>query len=441
MNLLCLCDSNSAIEIIKKVKADNYYFIYADQKDSKEEEFLSLIKKMKNVTIYRYLEIVQGEIYLNLDWNTIPPLSRNTIEAMSYCETETFLQYERIDKIKNNHLYDIRKKIYMDDLRYWCYIIDSCKISLFYRNGMPHEGFDNIIYYLCKIKKIPTFLFNIFQPDLGYLATEVRDHFPRIKKEIAILQKEFKDVSEDKIKLNPILKKIADEHWLKQKPSILPVVIPESKKKLNKKRFKTYSSFIEYYRQHCIKPNLNQSYILFPLHYQYEATTNPMAGAFANQFLISEILSKTNLPIYIREHPYFSKNRSIEYYETLLKMKNINFISSDEDIYELIDNAFAIATATGTVGWEAIMRKKPVLMFGYTYYQYSSGVYQIDNLQECMRAIKHIETKFIPNKKNIYIFLKALEKYLFYHAFLTDPFSITTLVEALNKNIIEEGIC
>ncbi len=436
MNMLCFCNTKMAIEIINQVKADIYHIIYTG--DITELLLLKQNKKI-NIVLYNNHEVVSEEYYQNINWNDISPLSRGIIEDLSYCEVETLKQYERTRNVDYS-LYDTRKNLYMNNLRYWNHIIDYNNIDVFYREDVPHLSTDNIIYHLCKIKQIPIFLSFPFYPNLGYLARGVKDHLPNIVNEMKILQEKMIKIPENDIQLNNnILKEIVDLHWNKKIPSILPVVVPISQEKKNKKRIKKFKIAFDYYQSNCIKINLNKPYILFPLHYQYEATTSPMAGVFADQLLVAEILSKIGLPIYVREHPRFSRNRSIEYYETLLKMNNINFISSDEDIYELIDNAFAIAALTGTAGWEAAMRGKPVLMFGYNFYQYIPEVYQIDSLEMCLVAIKDIESNFSPNKKNIYIFLKVLEEYLFpFICKENDQESIINTALMLNKIIKEE---
>ena len=47
------------------------------------------------------------------------------------------------------------------------------------------------------------------------------------------------------------------------------------------------------------------------------------------------------------------------------------------DSFPLIANSKAVATVTGTVGWEAMVRRKPVLVFGLSWYEKYAGVLKI----------------------------------------------------------------
>ena len=87
-------------------------------------------------------------------------------------------------------------------------------------------------------------------------------------------------------------------------------------------------------------------------------------------------------------------------------MSNVRLLSTNINSYKLIDNSIAVATATGSVGWESFHRNKPVIMFGRRFYQYAPGIFKVNSLHECTNVIKNI----ISDKKN-YKSLK--EKYLF----------------------------
>jgi capsule polysaccharide export protein KpsC/LpsZ len=67
----------------------------------------------------------------------------------------------------------------------------------------------------------------------------------------------------------------------------------------------------------------------------------------------------------------------------------------------LIDNAVAVATVTGTAGWEAINRGTPAITFGSAWYRDAPGVYRIDtysDLKESMESIRGLNTW---NRKDI----------------------------------------
>ncbi|MCD6201271.1 MAG: hypothetical protein J7K46_05620 [Bacteroidales bacterium] len=143
---------------------------------------------------------------------------------------------------------------------------------------------------------------------------------------------------------------------------------------------------------------------------QPELTTSPLAGVFVDQELIIEMIAAwipDNVKIYVKENPKQNIwGRSISFYKGLIQTNNVHFISKKFSSIRLINQCLAVATATGTAGWEALFRGKPVMMFGHFFYQYAPGVFVIHNNIDCKVSIKKIlsgENKPDPEKMRIYL--------------------------------------
>lgn len=158
---------------------------------------------------------------------------------------------------------------------------------------------------------------------------------------------------------------------------------------------KTYESL-------CVKPNYNEDYVILFLHYQPEATTCPGGDIFVDQRLCVELLLK-NLPknwkVYVKEHPHqFIRyrightSRMRDLYDDLVKNERVKLISTEIDSFELIRHTKAVSTITGTVGWEAMVRQKPVIAFGLGWYEnYSKGVLRITDEKSAENMYQFIE--------------------------------------------------
>ncbi len=145
-----------------------------------------------------------------------------------------------------------------------------------------------------------------------------------------------------------------------------------------------------------------EEYVAFFLHYQPEATTCPGGDIFVDQRLCIELLLK-NLPdnykIYVKEHPHqFIKkhlghtSRMRDLYDDLVKNKRVRLISTAIDSFEIINNAKAVCTITGTAGWEGIVRQKPVIVFGICWYEnYNKGVCRITDEASAKNIISFIK--------------------------------------------------
>ncbi len=124
-------------------------------------------------------------------------------------------------------------------------------------------------------------------------------------------------------------------------------------------------------------------FILFPLHYQPEASTCVYARKYENQLFFIEQLSKSipaGLKIYVKEHSTLPGSRALAFYREVQKYPNIKLISPMENIHELIRNATYLVVLTSTAGFEALMYGKPVFVCGDVFYENFSGVRRIHDV-------------------------------------------------------------
>jgi hypothetical protein len=174
------------------------------------------------------------------------------------------------------------------------------------------------------------------------------------------------------------------------------------------------------YKRNTDEPELNRSYVYFPLHYQPECQTAPLAGRFDDQFLIIETLLQC-LPdgwvIYVKENPaqlldrlYGDASRSEEFYRRLIDLDRVTLVSAAASTFDLIDHSECVVTATGTVGIEAVLRNKTAFFFGYAWYQGCEGTYRIRSVHECRKAFDQVSSGVKIDKERVLLFLFALQQ-------------------------------
>jgi len=173
------------------------------------------------------------------------------------------------------------------------------------------------------------------------------------------------------------------------------------------------------YDTHCIEPDYNRPYIFFPLNYQPEQTTAPFGNYAVYQYLPIEMIARflpENWVLYIKEHhTTFSPNhgglrkRSKEYYERISKIPNVALIPIETESAVLIDHSQAVATITGSAGLEGVLRGKPVLTFGFAWYNGCEGVFHIQNHNECKEVIEKIRQGIKVDPNQMLLFVQATE--------------------------------
>lgn len=172
--------------------------------------------------------------------------------------------------------------------------------------------------------------------------------------------------------------------------------------KHNHKKEQYLKDLLDYYESHTSQVDNNEPYVCLFLHYQPEATTSPAGDIFVDQKLCVDMLLK-NLPeeykVYVKEHRHqFLSNRPAQtsrmkdFYDDLRKNNRVKLISTTVDSFTLMQNAKAVATITGTVGWEAVVRQKPVIVFGIIWYEnFSKGVLRITDDASAKNMLQFIE--------------------------------------------------
>lgn len=169
----------------------------------------------------------------------------------------------------------------------------------------------------------------------------------------------------------------------------------------------------------CQPPDWDRPFVYVALHYQPEQTTSPSGGVFVHQDLMVRLLAEC-LPdswlIYVKEHilqfrarrGHFGRQPS--FYTELAKLPNVRLVPPDTSGFKLMDHSRAVATVTGTTGFEAVCRTKPVLLFGHAWYQACRGVFKTQSKEELTQALAEITKDFKPDPADVTAFALVYEQ-------------------------------
>ncbi|KKS66072.1 MAG: capsular polysaccharide biosynthesis protein [Parcubacteria group bacterium GW2011_GWC1_43_12] len=373
------------------------------------------------------------------------PLGEELAGQMYECESHALTMMNRMH-FSSSLGVDQRKRIYYGYLKYWNGILKKFQPEAIVFSTIPHMGYDYVLYCLAKNFGVKTLMFDLTRiPDRIVLMDDFKKGFLPLKKYLAEMKKDvnladldeklrnYYSLMSDKEKIYyPLNIPTGWEKALKNKRRVVPSVKIRSilraikNKNLEEKLFVflnilkrriSVKKMEEEYSRLQLKPDLNKKFIYFPLHVQPECTTSPLGGIFADQLLVVEMLAKA-LPedwlIYVKEHKFQLVRtaggyaRFPNYYKFLTNLKNVNLAPMNFSSNELILKSQAVATITGSAGWEALFREKPVLAFGYPVYQFCDGVFRVSNFKECQEAILAIVKGFAPDKQKVLNFLSAL---------------------------------
>ena len=136
----------------------------------------------------------------------------------------------------------------------------------------------------------------------------------------------------------------------------------------------------------------NQKYIYYPLHISPEYSTQIQGTMWLDQCHLVELLAKSipfDWKVLVKEHPgtLVARVRPLSFYRRLRKIPNVCIAPIDADMHQLISNAEMVAVITGTAGWEAILRGKPVITFASNMWDVLSLSRKCTNIETLSRDI------------------------------------------------------
>lgn len=335
-----------------------------------------------------------------------------------------------------------RKRLYYKMLGYWHGVIKKYRPEVIIFPTIPHSVYNYLIYELARLLNIKTICFDytkiggrrlmyhdwtesnpalvkeleknkdtIFS--LNDLSSDLREYYNlNIKDTAEAIPEYFKKVKNISTGKNFLSHKFKIAFAAIKNGTIFKKALAYIKKLKNNPE-KEYEKLL-------VNPDLAERFIYLPLHYQPECTTSPQGGAYVDQILMIETLAAV-LPadwvIYVKEHPgqiwsnglNYSSCRYPGYYEKISKIKNVRLIPLSTSSFSLIRNCQAVATVAGTAGWEAILREKPAIIFGYPWYRDCPGAFKVNGAEGCRRALSEITGGYKINQAEIINYLKCLD--------------------------------
>lgn len=142
-----------------------------------------------------------------------------------------------------------------------------------------------------------------------------------------------------------------------------------------------------------------QPFVVYFMHYQPERSSLPVGQSFTQQWMAIRALASA-LPagwkLLVREHPTtwlrpldpFVRTRGI--YADIAALANTQICSMDIDTFDLVDSSSAVSTLTGSVGFQSLIRGKPVLAFGLAPYKDHPACYRISSVHDAVAALEGI---------------------------------------------------
>jgi hypothetical protein len=156
------------------------------------------------------------------------------------------------------------------------------------------------------------------------------------------------------------------------------------------------------------------TFYIFPIHFQPEASTSVGSPFFENQLeLVRNIAFSLgeNEFLIVKEHVsnYGYFNSSV--YDEIKSLPGVKLIGPKHNIKDFIKLSQGVIALTSTVGFEALLLDKPVLVFGDVFYNKHPLCRKINSIFEIKKAFSELNERVILGNYNNQLFLLAYKSF------------------------------
>lgn len=141
------------------------------------------------------------------------------------------------------------------------------------------------------------------------------------------------------------------------------------------------------------QPVPGEPYLFFPLHVANDMAITIRAPQFQNQDNVLEFLAERALPtgtkLYVKPHPAGLDSYPVGMMNRIKRMPHVRLIHPTINSHQLIAGARGVVVINSTVGCEALMYEKPVVVLGRIFYRGRGLTHDCDYLGDLRSLVRH----------------------------------------------------
>ena len=138
---------------------------------------------------------------------------------------------------------------------------------------------------------------------------------------------------------------------------------------------------LKFIKKYHVRPNDTEKFFIYPLHYHPESSTSILSPYYINEAEVIRNIS-LNLPagymLYVKEHPNAVGYNELDFYKKVHYLPNVKLMSHTLNVRDFIVKSSGVVTLTSTLGFEALILGKPVILLGDVFYKYFPSVMIMD---------------------------------------------------------------
>lgn len=194
-----------------------------------------------------------------------------------------------------------------------------------------------------------------------------------------------------------------------------------------------------YVKYDSVESLVGSEIVMYPLHYEPEASLSYLSEFYSNQVALIENLTKClkiNQLLVIKEHPAQAGMLLTRKFQNLKKANSqIVFFPASISSYDIIKRSDIIITLTSHLGWEALILGKPVFLLGKMFYDKYPYINKFESFAKLREDIKNNSFLYPNQETTIQYIARLLE--ISYQGI---PFPCENLYKTENINQIRFAI-
>jgi len=383
------------------------YIIHQDR------EHRNLTKQYCSNNIYNLTE------FLRENWNNQEILDSISLEAIerdyeiaslwSLLYTDRFLiyySYDDVIKFMKLHIAFYLKIIEKEKITFFVNEnIASFSAFIFYKIGLAHgvryigvseaRNFSDKKFYFTDDEHSTNYLLEQYYLENKFSDLE-KQNAKDFLREYRLSKKkpEYMEIYGKKPAINiPLIKGILRYplYLLEKRKDFFDYMVYKDQDGSSLKRLQYYLKY-QYHKIYYQRSLKEEPFFLFGLHFQPEATTLVNAQNYEKQLCAIDVIAKkipVHAKLYVKEHYSDLGHRELTFYRKLKAYPNVRLINPWENSRDLIEKSLGVIALSGTIGWEAILLRKPVFLLGNMFYESFKYTNKIDNINELSTQLRH----------------------------------------------------
>lgn len=157
--------------------------------------------------------------------------------------------------------------------------------------------------------------------------------------------------------------------------------------------------------------DLDAPYVAYALQFHPESSASVDGPAFSDEWYNVQQIARclpAGVRLYVKDHRHAAGRQPLSFYERVARIPNVVLIHPNYDTKALLRRARIVIVCTSTMGFEALLLRRPVVVLGHPFYEFVPGVHRLHSFDEAEQVLARVlSSEPAPSQEDVEAFLGA----------------------------------